>query len=537
MHSPLPMEDRTILHYLRQGVERHPEALAISDESIELTYQELWERARTIAGGLSDHGIARGDRVLTMLENSADCFVLLLATSFLGAELVPVNLAWRDAHLAHVISEADCVAAVVDPHYLDPLRVVAGDRLRVTVVRGPKRTDDAAGVVGPTWEDLLAASPVEPIEVRPDTTVAVIFTSGTTGKSKGVLTTHAQIVTMCNYSPHAPELGEKEKWYVPTPMFHALGLFGGAFAPLMFGGSSYIAPSFSPSRFWDDVRRSGATTMLVVGTMVDFVVAQPERPDDRDNTLHTVNAVPRPASAAAFRQRFGARVTTSYGSSEFGTSFADRSDEPVYRSLGVPREGVSCRLVDLEGRDVPTGEPGELLLRPEDPAVFTPGYVNNPEATAALQRDDGWFSTGDILRCDEGGRYYYVDRLKDSIRRRGENISSMEVELAIAGHDEVAECAAIGVGDPADQEVMIVVIKVPGSELTEVDLVRFVADRLPYYAVPRFIAFASDLPRTPTGKVQKAVLRGTDLAAWDREEAGITISRRSSAPAGPHQGS
>ena len=520
MHASPPIDERTILHYLRKGVEQQPDALAISDPTLELTYQQLYDRARAVAGGLKEQGIDRGDRVLVMLDNSADCFVLLLATSFLGAELVPVNLAWRDVHLAHVITEADCVAAVVDPQYLDAVNAVAGDRLRTIIVRGSWGDEG-----GPTWDDLIEATPADPIEVGPDTILVIIFTSGTTGKSKGVLTTHAQIVTMCNYSPHALELGQLEKWYVPTPMFHALGLFGGAFAPLMFGGSSYIAPNFSPSRFLDDVRDSGSTSMLIVGTMIDFVVAQPERPDDLDNPLVNVNAVPRPASAEAFRRRFGARVTTSYGSSEFGTSFADWSTDPVDRSIGVPREGVQVRLVDAEGLDVPDGVPGELLLRPEDPSVFTPGYVNNPEATAGLQRDDGWFSTGDILRRDEDGRYFYVDRLKDSIRRRGENISSVEVEIAIAGHDDVVECAAIGVGDPADQEVMIVVIKAPGSGLSEVDLITYVAERLPYYAVPRFIAFADDLPRTPTGKLQKAVLRDRDLAAWDREEAGITVPR------------
>lgn len=522
MHAVPPIEERTILHYLRRGVELRPDAVAISDPTIELTYQHLYDRARNVAGGLKSRGIERGDRVLGMLDNSADCFVLLLATSFLGAELVPVNLAWRDGHLAHVINEAACVAAVLDPHYVEPVRAVAGEQLRTMVVRG---TGDAEGAAGPTWDDLLDAAPVDPIEVGPDTVLVIIFTSGTTGKSKGVLTTHAQIVTMCSVCPHAPELGQQEKWYVPTPMSHALGLFGGAFAPLMFGGSSYIAPKFSPSRFLDDCREFGCTSMLVVSTMIDFVLAQPERPDDLDNPLVNVSVVPRTASAEAFRKRFGVRVTASYGSSEFGTSFADWSTDPVDSSVGVPREGVGVRLVDAEGRDVRPGEPGELLLKPEHRSEFTPGYVNNPEATAGLQREDGWFGTGDILRCDEAGRYYFVDRLKDTIRRRGENISSVEVETAIAGHDEIIECAAIGVGDPGDQEVMIVAVRATGSEVTEADLLQYAADRLPHYAVPRYIMFAEELPRTPTGKIQKRVLRDSDLPAWDREQAGITIAR------------
>lgn len=515
-----PIHERTLLHVVRRGAEAHPDAPAISDENISLSYRQLWDRACTIAGGLRNAGVQAGERVLMMLDNSADCFVLLLATSFAGAELVPVNLAWRDAHLAHAIAEASCVAAVVDPEYLPAVLAVSAGRLRTIVVRGG---DDSLAADW-TWDGLLAGDPVEPVEAGPETTPVIIFTSGTTGRSKGVRTTHAQIFTMCYYSPHLPELGTAEKWYVPAPMFHALGLFGGAFAPLIFGASSFVTSRFSPSRFWAEVRSSGATTMIAVGTMIDFLVAQPERPDDRDNPLRIANCVPRPATAQQFRDRFDVLVTTSYGSSEHGTSIVDWSRNPVDRSLGKPREGVSVRLVDPAGKDVGPNEAGELWLRPEHRSVFTPGYVNSPEATAALERN-GWFPTGDVLRRDEAGLLYYVDRLRDSIRRRGENISSVEVELAVTAHDEVIECAAVGVGDPADQEVMVAVIRTPDSTLTESELVLFAAGRLPYYAVPRFVVFVSDLPRTPTGKIQKVRLREADLPSWDREAAGVTIAR------------
>ena len=519
MAPTMPIEERTMLNVLRRGVAAHADSPALSDPSLSLTYGGLWDRACSVAGGLRSIGVGAGDRVMMMLDNSADCFVLLVATSFLGAELVPVNLAWRDAHLAHAIGEAGCVVAVADGHYLDAVRDAAGDRLRLTVARGASPV-----AVDASWAELLGSDPVEPLEVGPDTTPIVIFTSGTTGKSKGVLTTHAQIVTMCSFSPHAAELGRAEKWYVPTPMFHALGLFGGTFAPLLFGASSYVAPNFSPSRFWEDVRRAQATTILGVGTMIDFLVAQPARDDDHDNPLRIFNTVPRPRTAEQFRERFDVLVTTSYGSSECGTSFADPSTDPVYRSFGWPRPGLGVRLVDPQGHDVEPGQPGELLLRPAHRAEFTPEYVNNPEASAQLERD-GWFPTGDLLRCDEEGRYYYVDRLRDSIRRRGENISSVEVELAVGSHDAVAECAAIGVGDPTDQEVMVVVIRVEGAAVSEEQLLAHAAQRLPYYAVPRFVAFVDELPRTPTGKIQKVALRRSDLERWDREEAGFVVAR------------
>jgi crotonobetaine/carnitine-CoA ligase len=527
MNTVPPLEERTILHVLRKGITQYPDSPAIADETMSLTYQNLWDRATAIAGGLRGIGVDKGDRVLMMLDNSADCFVLLVAASFIGAELVPVNLAWRNDYLAHAMGLTSCVAAVVDRAYLDAITAAdaTDGHLRTVIVREPNDSNPQSILASDSsWSQLLRSDPVEPIEVGPESTPIIIFTSGTTGRSKGVRTTHAQIFTMCYFSPHAPELGRLEKFYVAAPMFHALALFGGAFAPLIFGGSSYVSRSFSPSRFWDEVRLSGATSTIMVGTMADFLVSHPERSDDGDNPLRVANVVPRPLCSRAFADRFGVAVTTSFGSSEFGTCFVDWSTDPVPHYVGVPRGGLKVRIVDLEGNDVAPGESGELLLQPENRAEFFTEYVNNAEATRAIE-SSGWFRTGDIFRCDESGGYFYVDRLRDSIRRRGENVSSMEVEFAILSHAGVRECAAIGVGDMNDQEVMIAVVKETGADVTEADLVAHAAERLPYYAIPRYVAFVVDFPRTQTGKVQKATLRDSNLVAWDREEAGIKVAR------------
>lgn len=526
MSASPPIEERTLLHVIRRGVENHPDRPAIADESLELSYRELWDRACRVAGGLRALGVDKGDPVLTMLESSADSLVLLVATSFIGAVLVPVNLAFKEPNLRHVISEAKCVAAVVDDHFVDIAEQAASGRLRAIVVRGPLGEGAGAntGARRETWDELVRAVPIQPVEARPDDVLAIIFTSGTTGPSKGVLTSHAQAYTMSYFCPHSAQSGVPEKFYTVTPMFHALGLFGGAFAPLIFGGSAYIPAGFSASRFWDDVRRVGATSANVVGTMISFLQAQPPRPNDREHGMQVVNMVPRPAVAAAFAERFGITATTSYGTSECGTMLVDWSDDDDLRSVGVPRDGLTVRLVDENDHDVSCGEVGELILRPEDPCVFTAGYVNNPEATKSLWRN-GWFATGDLLRQDERGYLYFVDRVKDSIRRRGENISSVEVEVAVASHPEVLECAAVGIGDPADQEVMIVVIRAEDSTVTEADLIHFLIDRLPYYSVPRYVAFATDLPRTPTGKVRKVELRSTSPQAWDRDQAGIAVAK------------
>lgn len=535
MHVAPPLAERTLLHILRRGLERHPDAPAIADESLDLTYRQLWERASRVAGGLRAAGVREGDTVLSMLESSADCFVLLVATSFLGAPLVPVNLAWNDTYLSHAVAKTECKVAVVDDHLVDTLEHAAGESVRTLIVRQPDTRDATPAPDTPpalTWAGLLGSDPVEPVEVGPGTVLAIIFTSGTTGKSKGVKTTHAQAFTMCFYSPHQPERGAQARWYVPAPMFHALGLFGGTLAPLIVGGSAYVATKFSPSRFWDDVRRSGANFTFLIGPMVDFILAQPPRPDDRDHQLGIVNAVPRTTTAVDFADRFGVKVTTSFGQSECGTVIADWTGQAPPRSVGVPRTGVEVRLIGPDGSDVADGDPGELILRPEDPSVITPGYINDAEATAAVLRGD-WYHSGDLLRRDKQGLYYFVDRIKDSIRRRGENISSVEVELAVQTHPEVLDCAAIGVGDAVEQEVLAVVVRTESATLTEAELVTYLLSRLPYYAVPRYVAFMTQLPRTQTGKIQKAALRAMEMNPWDREEAGIKVSRPTRPSASP----
>jgi crotonobetaine/carnitine-CoA ligase len=193
---------------------------------------------------------------------------------------------------------------------------------------------------------------------------------------------------------------------------------------------------------------------------------------------------------------------------------------------------VEVRLIGPDGSDVADGDPGELILRPEDPSVITPGYINDAEATAAVLRGD-WYHSGDLLRRDKQGLYYFVDRIKDSIRRRGENISSVEVELAVQTHPEVLDCAAIGVGGAVEQEVLAVVVRTESATLTEAELVTYLLSRLPYYAVPRYVAFMTQLPRTQTGKIQKAALRAMEMNPWDREEAGIKVSRPTRPSASP----
>ena len=500
----------------------------MADDVLTLSYQQLWDRAARCAAGLRAQGIERGDSVMILLESSVDAFVALVATSFIGAVAVPTNPAFTPEMLERLMGEVDCVAAIVDDLHLPSVAEAAKGRLRAIVTRrwsaGATTIDVDSTLV--RWEDLVLHDPIEPIEAHPWDVLGIIFTSGTTGASKGVLTTHAHAIAQCCYFPVATDtVNPEDTFLVVCPMFHAMGLFGGALTPCIAGANSFIT-TFGVSTFWADVVRSGASYAILVGAMLDYLVTRGPQPDESSHALRNVMSMPRSTNAIEFTRRFGVPTTTSYGSSEGGTILiCDGPQDPRAGTIGVPRPGLRVRLVDENDFDVPEGAVGQLIASDDDPWVMTTGYVGRTEATIELYRN-GWHHSGDLMRRDEHGVYQFVDRVKDSIRRRGENISSIEVEEQVLAHPAVTECAVVGVGDPTDQEVKLVVVRgVDQSALDELIIIQHLIGRVPHYAVPRYVDFVDELPRTATGKVQKASLRLLAEGTWDRELAGIAVPR------------
>jgi carnitine-CoA ligase len=351
-------------------------------------------------------------------------------------------------------------------------------------------------------------------------TAMLLFTSGTTGPSKAVIVPWAAAHGYWSWVPD-DTLAPGEALYAPMTMFHISGLGALQFAAWR-GGRLVTRDRFSATSFWPDVRATGAAVAGIVGPMSSLLASAPERPDDADNPLRSMILGPMIPEMAAFERRFGVRVATCYGMTEVPPVIVTGWDHGPWETCGRVLDGypwAEARIVDEHDRPLPDGSVGELVVRTGVPWTLNGGYYNQPDATVEAWRN-GWFHTGDAFRRDEAGWYYFVDRMKDTIRRRGENISSFEVESFALDFPGVAGCAAFGVPDElGGDEVMIAVEVQPGATVDPAALGAFLAERMPKYMTPRYVEVIDEIPRNTTSlRVQKFVLRdrGVTPATWDR---------------------
>lgn len=505
-----------------------------------LSVGEMELRSRRVGNGLRELGVGFGDRVLVMLPNCVEFVEAWFASNRLGAAIVTVNTAYRGAFLEHVVNNAKARLMIVAAAFVDAVLASAPamPTLDVLVVVGDHgdRTDIPRRMTVVSYLSLhQAGEGVLDAEVAAHHLSAIVYTSGTSGPSKGVMLPHGQMYM--NPYVYLEQLGidADDVMYCALPLFHTNALTLQVYGALIARCRVVVAPQFSASRWLSDIRQARATVTNLLGAMTEFVLRQPASDGDRDHALRILNAVPIvPALGARFEQRFGVRLVELYGSTE--------ANCPLFQPRGKPRRDGSCgkvvsrwfecRIADpATDEPVPTGEVGELLIRPKTPHGFMMGYYGMPEETVAAWRNL-WFHSGDAMRQDADGYFYFVDRLKDCIRRRGENISSYEVEQAVLAHPDVEVVAAVGVASPDDaqeQEVKLCVARKPGRTLGAAELHEFCRTRLPAFAVPRYIEFYDDLPQTPTQKVQKKVLRDAGITAetWVAPDAGGRAARRS----------
>jgi crotonobetaine/carnitine-CoA ligase len=341
-----------------------------------------------------------------------------------------------------------------------------------------------------------------------------------------VLISHAHAYTYGSRE-HQERPRAGDRILVTLPIFHLAGQWYGVYQGIIHGLFCYVAPGFSVSRFWDTVRAQDTSVTVMLGAMAELLQQQPPRPDDADNPLEFAAMAPLPSDVASFCRRFGLQAAAVYGMSEIGAVLDGPPETVVGGEAGFPRAEYELRVVDRDGQDVATGEIGELWVRPADRRLVMTGYHNLPEQTAGTLVD-GWVHTGDAFRLDDEGRFYFADRMKDALRRRGENVSSFEVERVINEFPAVFESAVVGVpSDLTEDEIKAVVVLRPGQDPDPEALTSFLIDRLPYFMVPRYLEFAAELPKTPTQKVHKHLLRdsGAGPGVWDREAAGIVLRR------------
>ena len=521
---------------LRDRASRHPHRTDLdvpwSGESY--TFAETLDLAERVGSGMLAAGAQQGDRVLIMIPNCSAYILAWLGSSVAGLVEVPINTAYRGSFLAHQVRTTEPVLAVIAPEFVERIvdvpdavtsirhYFVVGDE--ASVAAGISQLA-AAGYEASPWTSLLAAAKAELPDVGACDLASVFFTSGTTGLSKGVMMPHAHMYLFADECVSLTRLTEADTYMSVGPLFHGNSQFLAAYPALIAGARYVLHERFSASEWIDQIRAAKATVTNFVGVMIDFVWQQEPRPDDADNQLRCIFAAPTASSILdQFKERFGVEAFVEV----FGLT---ETCMPILTPYGVDRppgaagllnaDWFDIRLVDSDtDEEVPVGEVGELIVRGRYPWTTCQGYFGMPDKTTEAFRNL-WFHTGDGLRRDADGWYYFVDRLKDAIRRRGENISSYEVEQGLVSHPALAEVAAIGV--PADQEagedeVMVFLVPEPGAEIITEEVWAYADKQLPAFAVPRYLRVVDELPKTPSEKVRKMVLRepGVDAETHDR---------------------
>lgn len=535
-------ETWTLPSMLRHRAATHRDAvyLDVPDHGESYTFAETLTQAEAIGRGLIDAGGEKGDRLLLMSPNRSEVILSWYGAAMAGMVEVPINTAYHGAFLEHQVRTTGPRFAVILAEYAG--RFLTGETSAFDSIERFYLLGDAGDVASATeilraagrevalYSDLpRSGSEPDLPEVNRRDPGAIFFTSGTTGLSKGVNMSHSHLCFFAQQLISLVRLTDADTHMSVGPLFHGNAQFLAALPDLIAGARFVLREKYSASRWIDQIRDCGATVTNFIGVMMDWTYQQPERDDDADNQLRCVYTVPTPVAILDdFSRRFGVEdYVEQYGMTEISM--------PIMTPYGKPRPdgsaGLLCdeffeaRLVDPEtDEEVPDGNVGELVIRPKEPWIMLTDYWNMPDRTGEACRNL-WFHTGDGLKRDGDGWYFFIDRLKDAIRRRGENISSFEVEQAVLGHDEIADVAAVAAPAHAragEDEVAIFFVLEPGSGLEVEGLREWCRQQLPPFAMPEYVNVLDDLPKTPSGKVRKVELRELAIAEAERsrEELG-----------------
>ena len=523
----LPSREECVLRYLlEQRVAEAPDEVFVifqqTDE--QWTRAEFLEKTLACAAALQALGVRQGDAVMSWLPNGPPAMLVYIALAYIGAVYTPINTAYRGALLEHVIRVAQPRLMIADDRLAERLADVDLGVLETLVVVGPQLPDIGGITVLPEAALVGAPAALQALErpIEPWDDHLIIYTSGTTGPSKAVLSSY---INQWFSTSSAPPLPNQRNMLV-GPMFHLSGA-GNLYTTLRQGGSIVMLEAFSTQTFWRDVRKYNITSGILLGAMTTFLLKEPPSPEDKTHGLKRVMMIPLSDDSQAFAERFGVDVRTAYNMTEICTPIVSDFNPTVKGTAGRLRDGCEARIVDENDIELPDGQVGELMLRTQLPWMLNSGYYNNPEATAKAWRN-GWFHTGDAMRRDADGNYFFTDRIKDAIRRRGENISSFEVEKEVLAHPAVRDAAVIPVeSELSEDEVLAVITLVDGVRLDFAELIAFLRPRLAHFMIPRYVRIMERLPTTPTNKVEKFVLRreGVTTDTWDREAAGIVVKR------------
>ncbi|GBO84869.1 MULTISPECIES: AMP-binding protein [Marinobacter] len=544
---PDSLSEWTLPKVAARRVGASPEAVFARDVSgNKETYGQFMDHAEALAAHFLQVGIEPGDRILVFADNSIAALHAWMAAALVGAVDVSANTGYRGNSLAHVLNLAKPSLIVSDAHLIPFITELNFDfsSVQQVVVIDNSEADptelakgfEAKGNIDVRHHRNLIATPRPQEqtwpEILPSDAASVVFTSGTTGPAKGVVMPHGHVCLLAHTTAGETGMNSSDVFYSAHPLFHIAGKFMGVLAIFAAGGTLVLDRKFDAKSWLDRIRESGATISIAHGPMIEMIQAEPARREDSDNALTRLMCCPLPKRHGyAFLERFGVKGIEMWGMSEIGCPcWTSRQSPAITGSCGkVLTEWYDVELVDSEtDRPIPDGTAGEIVVRPRFPWTTMLGYMGMPEETVSAWRNL-WFHTGDIAVRDSSGNLFYVDRKGDRIRRRAENISSFDIEAAVADFPGVKECVAIGVpsGYENDDDILVYIVAMEEAVIEPQALLSFLAQTLPHFMVPRYIELTDELPRTPTNKVKKKQLseRGIQSSTWDRKAAGISLKK------------
>lgn len=498
----VPAERATVPGLMAARVARTPETTFLRWQETSWSYREAWEEAGRFAAWVESRRAAEPEmRVASFLPNRPEALWAWLGTLAAGSVYAPLNRAHRGELLADMIRRSRARVLITDAEGLADLPPLDGMGIEVLA----------------EWDEVRGMEPAAPASPRPADLAELMYTSGTTGRSKAVQLSHNQLCRGAGWLARSLELGEDDVFHAWLPLFHIAGQVDTVLPTVVGGGSIALYPTFSRSRFWGQVAESGSTLMIGFPNVFQLLHSLPAREEDARSSLRAgVTGAMPPGFVAEFESRFGLRVHDVYGMTEAEPMLLpDPATPSPPGSCGRPNPDLDVAVLSREGHPVGPGMVGEIACRPRVRHVLMNGYEDDPDATAQATAG-GWFHSGDLGRVDEAGFFYFLDRIRHSIRRRGENISSWELEALVSTHPAVAEVCALGVPSPlGEDDVKVVVVPAAGKTIDPPELRSWCEGRMAAFMLPRYIDVAAELPRAPTGKVMKEELRGLGAGVWD----------------------
>ena len=532
---------RTLSELVRDGAARWGERPAFVVDDVSVSYREADRRSDAVANALLALGVRRGDRVAMLMENCVELIDVWFACGKIGAIEVPINTAYRGDYLRHQLTNCDPIALIVDARYLDRIPTdLHLPSLRALYVRDTPDATELRGDLGVPVRgsgELLAGpdhAPVVEELPRHSDPLSIVYTGGTTGPSKGVVISHRYMINAAAVTFAWRGGREGDIVYSPLPLYHFNAHIITILGPFLNGGTGVLDQHFSASRFWERVQHFGASHIAILGSQITMVENLPPDPHDAVRGVRVLIGAPiTQEMRARWKERYGIAMSQGFALSEA----CPITSTPVWEesspgSSGRPFPTVEVRLLDDDDEEVGVGEVGEICVRPREPFVMFSGYWRDPEATTRAWRN-GWFHTGDLGRFDDAGFLFFVDRKKDYLRRRGENVSSFEVERTVMAFPGVADCACTGVPSAfTEDDCMVTVVPKDGVAIDPWDLIRHCVENMPFFAVPRYVRIADELPRSPLGKVLKYRIRedGVPAGTFDLEAEGYRVNRTGLVP-------